>query len=61
MILRKLAKKDVERFGSGGIKACLNTKARSPSYLTLIRLGFLRVVVSGGGGGGGGQFTLCNC
>ena len=33
MVLSKLAKKNIERFSSGGIKARLITKARNPSYL----------------------------
>ena len=32
-VLGKLAKKDIERFWSSGIKVRLFTKARSPSYL----------------------------
>ena len=34
VVLSKLAKKEVERFGSAGIKASL-IDARSPSYLKL--------------------------
>ena len=33
VVLSKLEKKDIERFWSGGMKARLTTKARSPSYL----------------------------
>ena len=38
MILIKLANKDIESFGSGGIKATLITKAKSPKIIKVKNL-----------------------